>query len=170
MELDPFERAFVALSKAGVEAIVVGMFGVNFYAQNPAETFETKDVDFLVSPTVEMAKRALVALSKEGFTFEANGEPFVDVSDEAVLQNVLQFASNIRGVFENDVVLDLMFAMKGFTFAELASDAVRFRVHGVECRVGALEKLIESKRQAGRPKDLAFLARYEAAAREPKKS
>jgi len=44
-----FARALSALGKAGVEFVVVGVGGINFYARTPANAFATLDVDAFLS-------------------------------------------------------------------------------------------------------------------------
>ena len=40
-----FTRALAALGEGGVEFVVVGVGGINFYARTPADAFATLDVD-----------------------------------------------------------------------------------------------------------------------------
>ncbi len=168
-DADPLELALLSLARRGIDAIVVGMTAINFFAKDPSDAYQTLDIDFLLRPDVKTLKAALASLRDAGFTFETGGEPFVDVDDDAALSQVVAYGTTLRCVFEGELTADLMLAMKGFSFEDLSTDAVTFNVRGVNIRVGALEKLIESKRQSGRPKDLAFLARYDAAAQENKK-
>ena len=48
-----FARALAALGEAGVEFVVVGVGGINFYARTPADAFATLDIDALLAPTSE---------------------------------------------------------------------------------------------------------------------
>lgn len=144
------------------------MFGVNLQAQDPGESFETNDLDVLLRADVPTLKSALAALSKAGFTFASGGEPFIDLEDDQALATVLQYRVTLRGVFDDVTVLDLMLEMTGWSHDDVASDAIVFNAYGHPVRVAALERLIESKRRAGRPKDLAFLAHYAAVMAEKK--
>lgn len=150
------------LAGAKIDFIVVGMFGVNLQAQTPGESFETNDLDVLLRADIPTLKSALAVLSKTGFTFASGGEPFIDLADDQALAAVLRSQTTLRGLFDEVNVLDLMLEVTGWSHDEVASDAVVFRAYGHEVRVAALERLIESKRRAGRPKDLAFLAHYAA--------
>lgn len=89
---------------------------------------------------------------------------------EAALSAVLRSQATLRGLFDGVNVLDLMLSVTGWSHDEVASDAVLFRAYGHEVRVAALDRLIESKRRAGRPKDLAFLTHYAAVMAGKKKS
>ena len=59
-----------------------------------------------------------------------------------------------------------MLSLKGFRFDELAGDAERFRIGGVEIRVGRLEKLLRAKDLSDRPKDREFLRLFAARLRD----
>ena len=71
-----FARALAALREAGVEFVVVGVGGINFYARTPGEVVATIDLDTLLRPAVENLAAALQVLSGIGYSFEAAGEPF----------------------------------------------------------------------------------------------
>jgi hypothetical protein len=76
--------------EAGAEFVVVGVGGIDFYARTPAEAFATLDVDAFVAPAVDNLRRALRALSGLGDSFEAGGEPFVDLADSLVLGRIIE--------------------------------------------------------------------------------
>ena len=65
-----FTRALAALWEAGVEFVVVGVGGVNFYARTPGEVFATVDLDALLRPAAGNLAVALQVLSGIGYTFE----------------------------------------------------------------------------------------------------
>ncbi len=166
---DPIERAVAALSQASIEFVVVGMFGINLHARDASETFVTQDLDVLLRADLSTLKSALARLSGAGFTFETGGEPFVDLADDQALGNVLRSQATLRGVFEGEMIIDLMLSMAGMSEEEVASDAIVFQAFGFDVKVGSLEKLLESKRRSGRPKDLTFLAHYDAVMAEKKR-
>lgn len=158
--------ALAALHRAGVEFILVGVGGINFYARDASESVETKDLDALLAPRVDALRSALAALAGVGFSFEAGREPFLDVTDEAVLRNVLARGATLQARDETGAQLDLMTSGLGLSFDDLASDAVTFRLGEVEVRVGRLERLLRAKELAGRPRDVEFLRLYAARLRE----
>ena len=162
MPADHAALAFDALRQARVEFVVVGMSGINAFAPDPRDAFVTRDIDCLLRPDVDNLRRALLALRAAGFSFEANAEPFIDVEDETVLANVLRQGATIQATHADAMPLDLMLSMAGFSFAEIASDAVAFQIGGIEVRVGRLQKLLQAKEIAGRPKDLEFLRLFAA--------
>ncbi|MDH5566722.1 MAG: hypothetical protein OEY15_08665, partial [Myxococcales bacterium] len=84
-----FVRALSALVEAGVEFVVVGVGGINFYARTPSDAVATLDLDALLAPTIENLERALSVLSALGYHFEAGGEPFIDLDDARTLEQVV---------------------------------------------------------------------------------
>jgi hypothetical protein len=161
-------RALSALREAGVDLVVVGVGGINFYARTPGQVFATLDLDTLLPPAVANLSAAIRVLSGFGYTFETRGEPFVDLEDEEVLARVIANGVCLTAIHPTEGQIDLMTSMAGFSYEELERDATTFRVAGVLVRVGRLEKLLRSKQRSGRPKDLEFLRAFEArAAEEP---
>ncbi len=161
-----FVGALAALGDAGVEFVLVGVGGINFYARTPAQAFATLDLDALLRPGADNLRAALSALAGLGYSFEAGGEPFVDLDDVGALQTVVRNGATLSALHPEAGQLDLMTAAAGFQYEDLATDAARFRVGGLEVSVGRLEKLLESKRASGRPKDLEFLRAFEARSEE----
>ena len=80
--LSGFARGVAALANAGVEFVLVGVGGINFYARDGAHAFATLDLDLLLAPEPGNLRCALEALSAGGFSFETGEGPFLD-------QNVL---------------------------------------------------------------------------------
>lgn len=161
-----FARALAALREAGVDFVVVGVGGINFYARTPGEVFATVDLDALLRPAVENLSAALRVLSEIDYTFEAGGEPFVDLADAEVLSRVVSRGAALTAIHPGEGQIDLMTSMAGFSYEEISADATPFRVSEVEVRVGSLEKLLRSKERSGRPKDVEFLRAFTA--RQPK--
>jgi predicted nucleotidyltransferase len=161
----PFREALEALARAGVDFVLVGVSGINFYARDAADIVRTVDLDVMIRRRVEELRAALRALHAAGFSFEAGGEPFVDRDDEAVLARIVESGGNVAAVGGGGRI-DLMLSMSGFGFDELATDAERFRIGDIEVAVGRLEKLLRSKELAGRAKDREFLRLFAARLRE----
>lgn len=157
-----FARALAAMTTAGVEYVVVGVGGINFYARTPAEAYATLDLDTLLAPTVENLNEALRVLDELGYRFEAGGEPFLDITDRAMLEGVVRQGATLNAIHDSEGEIDLMLSIAGFAYSDLAGDASTFRVADAQVRVGRLEKLLEAKRASGRPKDLAFLRAFES--------
>ncbi len=157
-----FLRGISALAQSGVEFVVVGVGGINFYVRDPSHAFSTLDLDVLLPPDATNLQEALRTLSEQGFRFEAGGEPFLERNDTTILGNVVRAAATLTARDAEGAQLDLMLSIRGFSFAELAADARTFSVGEVPVRVGLLEKLLRSKELSGRPKDREFLRQFEA--------
>lgn len=160
---DP-DEVLVLLRRAGLEFVIVGVGGINFYARDPSEAFATMDLDLMVPPSAEVLGRFLEVLGEAGFTFEAGGEPFVDVEHRSSLEAVIRSGANLRALDEDGNQFDLMFSMAGADYGGISADAVVFEVSGERILVGRLEKLLASKELSGRPKDRAFLTAFRARA------
>ena len=156
----------LALASARIPFVVVGVTGINFYANDPSQVTVTAGVDVLLAPRIETLRAALAALAGAGFSFQAGREPFLDVDDEPILRNVLARGATITAQDEAGARIDLMLSALGLRFDDLAADAVTFRLGEFEVRVGRLEKLLRAKELAGRPKDVEFLRMYAARLRE----
>ena len=55
----PLLEALATLARAGVEFIVVGVSGINFYARDASDAVVTADVDVFLSPRIEVLRSAL---------------------------------------------------------------------------------------------------------------
>ena len=142
---------------------MVGVGGINFYARTPGDAVATLDLDAFLAPTAANLTKALRVLRQLGYRFESGGEPFVDDEDQVLLSRVVERGASLTALHSQAGQLDLMTSIAGFSYAELESDATSFSISDVEVRVGRLEKLLESKRASGRPKDLEFLRAFAAA-------
>jgi hypothetical protein len=157
-----FVAALSALARARVDFVVVGVAGINFYARDPSEAVATLDLDVLLEPEVAVVRAAVTALGRIGFGFTAGGEPFVDVDDDQALTAIVRQQATLTARNTAGTQLDLMLAITGARFEDLAADAVEFRLAGVTVRVGRLARLLRAKEAAGRPKDRAFLQAFKA--------
>jgi predicted nucleotidyltransferase len=161
-----FARGLASLVNAGVEFVIVGVGGINFYARDAAHAFATLDLDLLLARERRNLRRALEALSADGFSFETGGEPFLDWNDETILGNVVALGGRVATIHEDGAELDLMLSVRGFSYSDLSADACAFAVGGARVRVGRLEKLLRSKELSDRPKDREFLRHFESRAVE----
>ena len=154
--VDPYRAAIQQFNRLGVRYVVVGMAGINYYGTSPAETFVTMDYDVFVDPTRANIERALRSLQRLGFALGTTAGPFrLDQLPVILRARTALIASSPEGF-----LVELLLAVSGYTFSEMAEDAVTITVRGVPVRVGTLRKLLRSKRLAGRLKDRQFLRRY----------
>lgn len=142
MKLPPdFRDLLVCLSDAGVEFMVIGGFAVAHHGHVRA----TKDIDVFVRPTSENAARVVRALEVFGAPLVALG---VDAADFATPGKVVQL-----GV--PPLRIDLVTAATGLDFDDASQTTGRLDVDGRAIPVIGFEALLQNKRAAGRPQDLA---------------
>jgi predicted nucleotidyltransferase len=84
------------------------------------------------------------------------GLPFV--WNEATLRNGLNFTLT-TSLGELDLLGEVA---GGGSYEQLAADTIELELFGVTCRCVTLERLIQLKRAAGRPKDLEAIAELQA--------
>ena len=125
----------------GVEYVVVGGYAV--IAHGFPRT--TGDIDILVRPTPENARRAVRALAKYGF---AQGE--FEEADFLKLPNFLSFN-------RQDLWIDLLTQVKDVTFEECAANALVVETVGIPVRYINLAALRKTKAATNRPQDLQDL-------------
>ena len=155
---DPYLAVIRAFTRVGVRYVVVGMAGINYYAHRPSETFATMDYDLLLEPTLGNVERALDQLRRLGLSIgTARG-----ALKPTELRAVVRERRTLAATTPEGVMVKLLLAVSGFTFAELVRDAATVTVQGTPIKVGRLAKLLQSKRTANRPKDHEFLRRYQA--------
>ena len=156
--LDPYAAVIRALNRVGVRYVVVGMAGINYYARQPSEAFATMDYDLLLEPRLSNVQKAMRQLQRLGFSVGTTHGPF----SPTALRTVVRDQQTLVATTPTGVMIELLLAVSGYTFAEMASDAATVTVRDIPIRVGRLTKLLKSKQLADRPKDRQFLRRYHA--------
>ena len=153
---DPYRAVIQQFNRYGVRYVVVGMAGINYYAQTPAQAFATLDYDMFVDPAIQNVEQALRCLRRLDFTLGTAAGPIKAEDVRAIIRN----RNTLVATTTDGLMIELLLGVSGYTFAELARDAATFSVHGVPVKVGRLTKLVRSKQLAGRTKDRQFLQRY----------
>ena len=153
---DPYLIVIQDFNRKGVKYVIVGMSGINFYAKDARDTFSTLDYDFFLEPFLSNVKKTIEVLKKLGFTLGTSK----GLLDPADLREVVREQQTIMATTSDGLMIELLLAVSGYPFSELARDTATFTVQGVPVRVGKLSKLLRSKRLADRPKDRQFLKRY----------
>jgi predicted nucleotidyltransferase len=157
------ERVLAALTDEGVEFVVVGATSAVLHGAPVV----TQDLDLCYRRAPDNVRR--IARALEPFHPKLRGLPdgLPDTVDEAILRLGTNFTLDLSGES-----LDLLAEMSGIGgFEQVIGDAQEMDLAGIRVRVLSLERLIESKKAAGRPKDLAILPVLEAtldAIRSPK--
>lgn len=139
-------------AEAGVEYALVGGYAIAAHGFNRF----SEDIDLLVKPTAENARRWIVALSRlpDGAARELTGEPGIFAVDQ-------RYAVRVNDEF----TVDVMPSVAGLTWEALQAHIVEKQIDGVMVRLLDLEGLLKTKRGA-RPKDQMDAAVLEAALKE----
>lgn len=136
-----------------VEFIIIG--GVAAAARGSARS--TADLDIVYSRSNENIARLTRALAPHQPYLRGAPQGLPFVWDEKTLQMGLNFTL-VTDLGAIDLLGEVV---GGGRFEDLRAHCSTERVHGSACRVVNLEKLIELKRAAGRPKDLEAIAELE---------
>lgn len=116
------------LNEADVAYVVVGGFALAYHGVVRA----TKDVDVLIEPTIDNARRALRAL--EGLTWGVSAE--LDPAD---------VAANPITIVGDDPRVDLLTLAWSVRYADAAPTTERTEIEGVEIPFPDIDTLIRSK-------------------------
>jgi predicted nucleotidyltransferase len=140
-----FRELLEEFAREGVEHVVIGGYAFAFHVQPRA----TKDLDILLEGSGENRERAARALARYGAP--------VDVV--AATRNLAE--SEVVYMGQPPLRIDLLRSIEGVTSEQIMRNAVSGSWDGLAIRVIALDDLIANKRAAGRPQDLADVARLE---------
>ena len=140
-----FKELLEEFDREGVEAVVIGGYAFAFHAEPRA----TKDLDLLIEGSEENRARAARALARYGAP-----------------ANVVEATRNLG---ETEVAylgqpplrIDLLRSIDGVAETDVFRHAVSTTWDGTRIRVIALDDLIANKRAAGRPQDVADVAKLE---------
>lgn len=140
MDLAPdFDEFTACLNAHGVEFVIVGAYALAFHG---APRF-TGDLDVLVRPTVENARRLIRALHEFGF-------PVADLTPEAVADQRRMLELGVP-----PVQIHVMSAISGVEWEEAWADRSEGPFGRQTVPFLGRETFLRNKRAAGRPKDLA---------------
>lgn len=144
-----FRDLLVELADARAEFAIVGGYAVAFHGHPRA----TKDLDVLVRPTPENARRVYAALAAFGAPLQAFD---VGEADFADYDGFLQI-----GVAP--VRIDIINRIASVSFDEALAAGDAFALDGRRIAVIGRAALIKNKSSVGRPQDLADVAALEDA-------
>lgn len=145
---DDFRDLLVELADAEADFVVLGGHAVAFHGHPRA----TKDLDVLVRPAPENARRVYAALASFGAPL-ASFE--VSASDFTTYDGVLQIGLPPRRI-------DILNRADGITFDEAIASGDAFEIDGRTIPVIGRAALVKNKRAAGREQDLADVAALES--------
>ena len=148
------EQILPALSRAGVELIIVG--GVAAIVHGSARL--TQDLDIVYYRTPDNIVRLANAL-KPFAPYLRGAPPGLPFRwDPETIQRGLNFTL-VTTAGPLDVLGEIA---GGGTYETLLPHSQKLSVFGIECYCLSLDRLIQAKRDAGRPKDLEVIAELEA--------
>ncbi len=154
---DPYAELIDRFNRRGVEYVVVGMSGINYYASNAKEAFVTQDFDIFVRPAIGNVKKALEVFKGLDYNLAVKGKELKD----AFVKKVVAEKNTISAVDPYGIMFELILAVSGYRFDQMEGGATVFMVENIPVKVAKLRKLLQSKKLAGREKDKLFLKRYE---------
>ncbi len=162
---NPYHLLLRELTRAGVEYMVIGVSGINYFAKDARTLLSTADYDLFLRPTPENMTRAWRAFQKSGYTVVVRkGDHTVALRRLSPRggQTLAKDQRTLIAIGPYQLVAEGLLAVSGFTFDEMKRRAVWMRDRELRFRflVGGLADLLESKRLADREKDRLFLARY----------
>jgi predicted nucleotidyltransferase len=149
-----FDTVFGVLVRGGVEFIVIGGAAATIHGSARV----TRDVDIVYRRTAENLRRMVDALSPYSPYLRGApaGLPFL--WDENTLRRGLNFTLT-TAIGDLDLLGEVT---GGGNFEALLAHSSPVQAFGIECLCLNLDKLIQVKRAAGRPKDLEAIAELEA--------
>ncbi|MGH7700608.1 MAG: nucleotidyltransferase [Gemmatimonadales bacterium] len=125
------------LNEHGAKYVVVGATALQLWGTTRA----TRDIDILIEPSVENARRVLAALSETGFGLAKEW-----LGEEVAKRPVTIIGDSPR--------VDILTVAWSVHYREAAPAATVFEIEGVKIPTASIEHLIESKR-TGRLQDAA---------------
>lgn len=156
-----YSKILQTLKAAEVDFIIIGGVAANLHGLARA----TFDVDLAYSRKSENIRRLAAALSpfKPYLRGAPPGLPFS--FDEKTVRNGLNFT------LETTLgALDLLGEVAGGgNYEQILPHTEEMEAFGVRCRCATLERLIQMKRAAGRPKDFETIAELQALLEERRK-
>jgi predicted nucleotidyltransferase len=159
---DPYTDILSRFNRNGVKYVIVGMAGINYYAENAQATFATQDFDIFIKPTISNVKKAMSILKESGYNLSYDKKGV----EPACAKDIVKKKNTVLATDPYGVAFELILAVSGYNFNQMLEDSTIFIVGKTPVKVGKLTKLLLSKRIAGRKKDRLFLRRYEMLLKE----
>ena len=154
-ELPPDFKEFLScLTSRGVRFVIVGAHALA--AAGLARP--TQDIDVLVEPTKANARRLARALSDFGFA---------EMADAA--ERHFSRPGRMATLGREPIRIDVLSSVDGVTFARAWKGRVVHRIGDIDLPFLGLAELRDTKRAAGRPKDVDDLHRLDEVLGAPKK-
>ena len=134
-----FNEFLQLLNSHKVRYLIIGGYAVAFHGHPRF----TKDLDVWLDASVANAKRVIAALNEFGFASMG-----MTVEDFVQSDKIIQLGFP-------PVRIDLLIGIRSLSFRKAYANRVVADSNGVAVNFISLEGLLESKRKAGRPQDIA---------------
>ena len=144
---------------------MIGVSGVNHYAQTAGLLFTTQDRDLFLPLDPANELKAWQTCRAEGFELWCGNEPLGEPMDRILAEQVISRRALVRAD-GHGLLIDLTLVMADFDFADVWPRRRVFNAEGVNVPVASLKDIVASKAAVGQPKDRLFLATHEEALRE----
>jgi len=142
-----YEEFLSLLNKHSVKYCIIGAYAVAFYAKPRY----TKDIDILIEPSIENAKKILKVLAEFGF-----GGISISLEDLTRDGNILQLGYE-------PLKIDILTKLEGLDFQDIWKNRVTGDYGSEKVFFIGLDDLIKNKKQSGRPTDLIDIELLEKA-------
>ncbi|OGR86891.1 MAG: hypothetical protein A3A86_07155 [Elusimicrobia bacterium RIFCSPLOWO2_01_FULL_60_11] len=163
--VDDYESVLKKFNSKNIRYVVIGVFGINYYANDPGNRVLTQDCDILLKPLVKNLLDALKILMAEGFNLESNGEPLGDV-DAWLVKKLIERRSVVTARKGDVLRIDLVIEGGGIPYSTWEKNRRLFKAGNTRIYVGDLPQLLRAKENANREKDRKFLALYKIQLKE----
>ncbi|MFQ5900764.1 MAG: hypothetical protein ACE5IH_04325 [Thermodesulfobacteriota bacterium] len=134
------------LNKNQVNYLIIGAYAVGFYGYPRF----TKDIDILVEPLLENARKIIMTLKEFGIS-----GPDLTEDDFSQKDNIIQLGYD-------PVRIDLLTSIEGFRFEDIWKNKKVGSYGSQKVFFIGFEELIESKKKAGRDVDLVDIRKLTA--------
>lgn len=150
---EDFRDLLALFAEAGVEFVIVGAYALAFHGAPRA----SGDIDLFVRPTPDNARRIVAALARFGAPLDAAG---VTAADFARPGTMYQIGLPPRRI-------DVLTEVSGLTFDEAWASRVAVDMDGRTVHFIGRDAFLKNKEAAGRPQDIADVARLRRIPRRP---
>ena len=168
MKLPAHLSALIGLRKAGVDFLMIGALALDHFVPEAAAVYTTADCDILLRPSLANLLRAFRSMGRSGYALKAGGEPLVGI-DDLIIRRILEHKISVRAEKEGGMPVDMLVEAKGFRFEQWWAGRTSFRAGSSRIPCGSLAHVLESKRQAGRPKDKLLIKLFEISEPAPRR-
>lgn len=156
----PFAPLVERLNAHGVRYVVIGIAGVNLYAQPETAMFVTQDFDLFLPLDPDNLVAAWECCDAAAVELWLNDEPLDRPRDRWLADRIVERKAVTRVTGPDDLQVDLTLVMKGFDFTTVWNERRTFKIEGVDVPTARLLHIVQSKEATGRDKDRLFLATH----------